>query len=177
MWNDKIQEITDSFSKAFRDVPGNELNWKPFETSWSIAQVIDHIMITNRSYYPIFEQIKTNTFKTPWIGKIPWIPDLTGRMILSYVRPDRKKRSKTSRLWEPSRSQIQFDILDRFKDHQQELLLWIRILSNHTDRDMIIHSPASKMIVYPLHLAIEILISHEERHLNQAREVLGMMKK
>jgi hypothetical protein len=175
-WNDRIHWITDTFGERFGKMTVEELNWKPSESGWSIAQVIKHIIVTNRSYFSIFEQVKNNTFKTPWIGKIPWIPDLTGRMILSYVQPDRKKRSKTARLWEPSRSQIKGDLLDRFKDHQLELLRWIRILSEYTDRDLIIHSPASKMIVYPLPMAIEIIITHEERHLNQAREVLEMMK-
>lgn len=174
-WDKKIQWITDRFSEEFEGVTGKNLNWKPAESTWSIAQVIDHIMVTNRSYFPIFEQVKENTFKTPWIGKIPWIPVLTGGMILSYVQPDRKKKSKTAGLWEPSHSQIPDDILDRFKEHQNELLQWIKILSEYADLDLIIHSPASKMIVYPIHYAIVILITHEERHLNQAREVLKII--
>jgi len=176
IWKDRIHWITDTFGEGFGKMTVGELNWKPSESGWSIAQVIEHIIVTNRSYFPIFDQVKKNTFKTPWIGKIPWIPELTGRMILSYVQPDRKKRSKTTGLWEPSRSQIKGDLLDRFKHHQQELLRWIRILSEYTDRDLVIHSPASKMIVYPLYMAIEIIVTHEERHLNQAREVLEMMR-
>jgi hypothetical protein len=39
----------------------------------------------------------------------------------------------------------------------------------------VIASPASKMIVYTLDTAFDIIVTHERRHLEQAREVLRQL--
>jgi len=149
-----------------------DLNWKSSESKWSIAQIMQHIITTNRSYFPLFNLIKNNKFNSPWIGKFPPLPSFMGKMILSYVRPDMKKKSKTVEIWEPSYSIIPVEILNRFKLHQEEFMQWIDLLDEYFDTNLIIRSPASRIIVYSLDTAIEIMVAHEERHLNQARDVL-----
>jgi hypothetical protein len=40
----------------------------------------------------------------------------------------------------------------------------------------VISSPANKNIVYKLETAFDIIVSHEQRHLEQAKEILQLMK-
>ena len=51
-----------------------------------------------------------------------------------------------------------------------ELLEW------HLANGVVISSPANKNIVYKLEVAFDIIVSHEQRHLEQAREVLQLIK-
>ena len=171
-WHNRIQRITSIFDNEFGGLPEEDLNWKSSESKWSIAQIMQHIITTNRSYFPLFNLIKNNKFNSPWIGKFPPLPSFMGKMILSYVRPDMKKKSKTVEIWEPSYSIIPVEILNRFKLHQEEFMQWIDLLDEYFDTNLIIRSPASRIIVYSLDTAIEIMVAHEERHLNQARDVL-----
>ena len=46
---------------------------------------------------------------------------------------------------------------------------------SYSGQGLMVPSPASKVIVYFLEDALEILVTHEERHLNQAREVRALL--
>jgi hypothetical protein len=45
------------------------------------------------------------------------------------------------------------------------------------DKGTIISSPANKIIVYKLEIAFDIIVAHEKRHLEQAREVLQILNR
>ncbi len=171
-WQARLQNVTKAFMVEYGSLTEKDLNWKPSESVWSIAQVMEHIITTNQSYFPIFDLVGKNKFSTPLMGKIPLIPSFMGKMILSYVQPDMKKKSKTMPIWEPSYSVISVEIFGRFQSHQEEFIQWILALEGYLEKNLIIHSPASKNIVYSLDDGIEIMVTHEERHLNQAREVM-----
>lgn len=175
-WKTSLEKTSVAFVEEFGTLQEKELNWKPAPERWSIAQIMDHIITTNESYFPVFERIKKGSYHNPGMGKIPFIPSLMGKMILKTVRPETKRKSKTFGNWEPVQSNITLDITERFVRHQQALKVHIQSMENFLGRNIIIHSPLSKYIVYPLEDAIEILEVHEVRHLNQAREVLHLMK-
>jgi hypothetical protein len=42
------------------------------------------------------------------------------------------------------------------------------------ERDVVISSPANRNIVYKLKTAFDIIMSHEQRHFEQAKEVLNL---
>jgi hypothetical protein len=175
-WNVLVEKTSDAFLTEFGKMKEQELNWKPAPQRWSIAQIMDHIIITNESYFPIFERIKDGNYKTPGMGKIPFIPALMGKMVLKAVRPETKRKSKTFGNWEPVQSTMPMDIVDKFSRHQKELMMHIKSMEDYIGRNIIVNSPLSNYIVYSLEDAIEILVVHEVRHLNQAREVLQLMK-
>ena len=41
-WTNRIDEITNSFNNEFGELTAEQLNWKPTEQVWSIAQNIEH---------------------------------------------------------------------------------------------------------------------------------------
>jgi hypothetical protein len=44
------------------------------------------------------------------------------------------------------------------------------------EKGVVISSPANKNIVYKLETAFDIIVSHEQRHFEQAKEILQLMK-
>jgi len=93
------------------------------------------------------------------------------------VHPARKKKIKTFAMWEPGRSNISEGILERFEEKQSELKILIENSKDLVDKGVIISSPANKNIVYKLEKAFEIIVTHEQRHFQQAKEVLDLLKK
>jgi hypothetical protein len=83
---------------------------------------------------------------------------------------------KTFPIWEPSTSHVIADILNRFQNHQNELAKKIEDAKEDVANGVVISSPANKNIVYKLETAFDIIVSHEQRHLEQAREVLQLIK-
>ena len=71
----------------------------------------------------------------------------------------------------PSQSTINADILDRFLQHQEELADFIDSCADLVDQKQIISSPANRNIVYPLSRAFDIIVAHEQRHLEAADRI------
>lgn len=146
------------------------LNRKPDPKTWSIAQNLHHLIITNESYFPIIQQVKAGAYRAPWFARFSSIPNLLGKWILKAVNPQRTKKLKTFRIWEPSTSDIPGDIVSNFLLHQEVLKRVILDCSN-LPPETIISSPANKNICYPISTAFDIIVSHEWRHFHQAREL------
>jgi hypothetical protein len=174
-WTSQIESITAEYQQDFGTLTREELNWKPNASTWSIAQNIDHIMVINSTYIPVIDAIRNGTYQFPFIGKVGFIVNFFGKMILDSVSPDRKRKMKTFAIWEPASSQIDADILQKFKQHQAELKLLIASCNGLLDKGTVISSPANKNIVYKLETAFDIIVTHERRHLEQARGVFSML--
>lgn len=173
----QLDQITQAFITAFGSLTPKELNWKPNADTWSIAQNLDHIMVVNESYYPTFEALKAHQFKAPWLSRIGFFVSWIGKLVLDATQPDRRKKMKTFPLWEPHSSQMSADILEKFEQHQQTLGQKMEELKAWAEKGTVISSPANKNVVYKLDTAFDIIIAHEYRHLEQAKEVLTHMKK
>lgn len=170
-WSSELDEITQAFKQEFSALSGDELNWKPNASTWSIAQVIQHIIVVNESYHPVLEQIRSNTYYTPRFGQIGFINRFFGKLILNSVQPEQKRKIKTLPVWEPGLSAIRSDVVARLEAHQQELKQVIQSSEDLLARHTVISSPANRMIVYKLETAFDIMVAHEKRHFKQAQEI------
>lgn len=174
-WTLQLDKITEHFTATFGSLSTEQLNWKPNSQTWSIAQNIDHLIIVNETYYPVLASLKDGTYKAPFISKLGFIVSFLGKTVLNAVKPDRKKKMKTFPIWEPTISQVKNDILKQFEKHQNELKRQIETSKRFIEKGTIISSPANKNIVYKLETAFDIIVSHEQRHLEQAKEILQLL--
>jgi hypothetical protein len=169
-WTNDIDAITADFVNSFGHFDHASLNKKENPDTWSVAQNIDHLIVINRTYYPIIESAKAGTYTMPWHAKIGMITNFFGRILLKSVQPDRRKKMKTLPIWEPSQSEIPSGILHRFREEQDRLKQIIQSSSALLDQGTIICSPANRVIVYKLESAFDIIVAHEKRHFAQAKE-------
>jgi len=175
-WSSTLSDISIRALTEFGALTGEQLNWKPNSKTWSIAQNLDHLIVVNETYYPVLASLKTGTYKPPFVAKIGFMVSFLGKTVLKAVQPDRKKKMKTFPIWEPTTSNVNGDILKRFQDHQNELIQKIEGARELVEKRVVISSPANKNIVYKLETAFDIIVSHEQRHLEQAKEILQLMK-
>jgi hypothetical protein len=171
----QIDEITNEFTSKFAHLTKDELNWKPDSSVWSIAQIIEHLIVINSTYFPIISAIRNGSHQLPFVAKFGFLVNFFGKTILKSVHPDRRRKMKTFTIWEPSKSEIASDIIKRFETHQAELKSLIENSTDLVNRGEVISSPANKMIVYKLETAFEIIVTHELRHLEQAKEMREML--
>ncbi len=173
----RIDQITAAFTDTFGNLTAEELNWKPGSDSWSIAQNIAHLIIVNESYFPMIKRLQEGSYRPPWVGTFDVVTRFFGKLLLKSVKPDRKRKTKTLAIWNPESSKISGDILARFAEHQQALKQTIAACQPLTRKGAVISSPANKIIVYKLDTAFDIMITHEQRHFEQAKEVLALIEK
>lgn len=174
-WQKHIEQNTNEFLHHFKHLSAEQLNWKPCQNAWSIAQNIDHIIVVNTSYFSLFESIASGDYSPPWGAKIYGLPGFIGKLILASVQPEERKKLKTFSLWEPNQSQFSLELFNRFETHQTNLIERVKAASAHIERNTIIASPAGKYIVYPLDVALEIILAHEQRHLVHAIEIKSQL--
>jgi DinB superfamily len=94
-WTEQIDELTENFKQSFGSLTSEQLNWQPNLTTWSIGQNIDHLIIINRTYFPVVEDIRNGKYKLPLIAKLDFMVSFFGKTVLKAVQPDRKRRMKT----------------------------------------------------------------------------------
>lgn len=173
-WLANIDRTTAAIKADFGYLSADQLNWKPNAETWSIGQNIDHLMVINQSYFPIFEALKAGQYHAPWHAKAGFLVSFMGKLILDSVQTDRQKKGKTFSIWEPTTSDVSANIIEQFEQHQQVLKQYIQTLTSNAEKGAVVASPANRKIVYRLSTAFDIIISHEERHAEQAREVKAL---
>lgn len=176
-WTSLLDNVTEQCITEFGGLPQEQLCWQPGKDKWSIAQNLNHLIIVNETYYPVFESLLQGTYKPPLIAKSGIIVSLTSNLILKAVKPDRNKKIKTFSMWQPGNIRKGNDIIKRFETHQNLLKQTIESVSKFANTGVVISSPANRNIVYKIETAFDIITFHELRHLEQAKEVLALLKR
>ncbi|GAB3663938.1 hypothetical protein GCM10028791_39480 [Echinicola sediminis] len=174
-WKDTIDQSTQAFISTFGQLTEDQLHAKPNATTWSIAENIQHLIVINQSYFPIFQQLVDGKYEKPFMGNISFLTKALGNMILKSVSPENPKKLKTIPIWSPNKYQpLQKEngLLSAFEAHQILLKEWIDKLMPFLEKNQIIHSPANRLIAYRLDTALDIITTHEMRHFEQAKRLL-----
>lgn len=171
-YQSRIDKLTHDYVSSFKNQSPEVLNHRPNSKDWSINQIVDHVNKLNRSYFPIFEEISKGKFATPFIGNFRFFANYMGQKIMQSVDIKNSKKTKTTSIWRPRKVTQEEEIFSDFVETQDRLKEYIDKMEKFIKRDIVIHSPASKSIVYPISQALDIIIMHEVRHYHQAQKLL-----
>jgi len=163
--------ITDETRAGFGSLTARQLNWKPGAGQWSVAQCFDHLVTTNEAYFPIFEKVLSGEKKKTFWESAPWLPDLWGRALIKAVNPESKLKLKAPKVFHPSSSGVDGAVIRRFIDQQNQVIKYMIATEDLDAEKIIISSPVTKLVTYSLMDAYRIIITHEKRHLFQAKRV------
>ncbi len=170
-----IQDIEQTARSEFGDLDLDQLNWQPAEDSWSLGQCLDHLIKSNLPYLEIFESIQKGTKRNTIWERLPLLPDFWGGLLVKAVSPDNNKKARAPKIFTPSNDPAPADIVQRFCDQQHELIVSIESLKEFDLDKLIITSPVAPFITYSLRSALTIIVTHEQRHVNQAKNVKAQM--
>jgi hypothetical protein len=171
----QIDLQTQDVLKTFGAISSMERGWRPDPSKWSINQHFEHLIVLNESYYPEFDRIQRGERNPVFTSRLPGLPYLFGRMILSSARPQNPRKMKTFSVWQPSITPSDVDVVLEFEQHHSQLKEKLKELEGSLNRSVIISSPANKWIVYTLDVALEIILTHEQRHIQHAKKLLDLI--
>lgn len=156
--------------KEFEGLTHQQLNWKPAPTSWSIAQCVDHLKKTNEQYLILLqkalEDARVRNLKAQKPFKSAWF----GKFFANQMKPNGRK-IKNPALFSPRTSDLDIHILQEFIALKISILTYIQNLNGFDIQRMKIYSPISKLIVFRVGDALQIMVNHDFRHIEQARKV------
>ncbi|HWS55843.1 MAG TPA: DinB family protein [Pyrinomonadaceae bacterium] len=168
----ELGAVAEEARRGFGRLSAAQVNWKPGPERWSVGQCFEHLMKANAGFVPVLERIARGERRgSAWERWSP-LSGFFGRLIEGSLAKDGGRAFKAPRKLVPSASDIAPDVVEQFAAHQTELAALMRAAAASADlKRTIVTSPVSGFITYSLLDAFRIVVTHERRHLRQARRV------
>lgn len=167
----EIQQVSADTRTSFGGLTAAQLNWKPAPDAWSVGECLEHLIQSNGLYMEIGERVAAGQYRTPLMGRVPGYAGMCGKWLVKVVSPQNERKYKTMSVFEPARSEVDVDVVDRFSENHNQLIEVIRKTEGSGPEGVIIASPVGPLLVYSLMDAWRVLAGHGRRHLQQAQRV------
>jgi hypothetical protein len=166
------EEVSRETVEVFGQLASEQLNWKPSPEEWSVAQCFEHLIATNKPYFPVVEKIIKGEKKTTLWERVPVLPGFFGPLIINAVDPKSVKKVGARPGFIPSSSAIDAKIINEFVETQNRLIELMQQTVNLSVQEIIVTSPVASVFTYSLLDAYTIMALHNRRHFNQAKRVM-----
>src|SRR5215208_5292229 len=90
---------------VFGQLTVSQLNWKPSPERWSVAQCFDHLLTTNKGYFPAIDSVLAGKKRTFW-ESVPLLPGLGGKLLIRVVEPASTPKFKAPKNFQPAQSDV-----------------------------------------------------------------------
>lgn len=159
---------------VFKNLSEKQLNWRPSANKWSIGDCFDHLLITHKLYYDRMKNAVEEKSKVAGTvrGSEIFQHTLPGKMILKSVDPENSKKLKTFKVFKPAGKSVSTDIVFDFAKEVDNMRLLAENLREVNLGRIKITSPLSRFIRMNIGDALMINLYHDNRHLNQAKDIL-----
>ncbi|HEU4934381.1 MAG TPA: DinB family protein [Pyrinomonadaceae bacterium] len=166
-----VNQLAADTKSTFGHLSPTQLNWKPSAERWSVGQCFDHLLTSNKGYFPIVDDVLKGRKQSIW-ESMPLLPGLAGKLLIKSLDPASTRKIKAPKRFEPAQSDISASVINDFID-QQTLIGEKMKATEHFDLEkIVITSPVAAAITYSLMDAYRIIVVHEHRHFQQAKRVI-----
>jgi hypothetical protein len=156
---------------VFGSLSERQLNWRPDDTRWSVAQCFDHLLTANAMFESVDAAIQRPNSQTVW-QRLPILPRVYGLMLIRSQAPETRRRFTAPRQARPSTSAIEKQIIARFVAYQREAAERVRSLEGRDVARITMVSPFVSFITYSVLDGCRLIATHQRRHFEQARRVI-----
>jgi uncharacterized damage-inducible protein DinB len=168
-----LRQCSAEVEEKFSGLSTEQLNWKPTADAWSIAQCLDHLMVSNKLYFPRFDAIARNTHRMSFYERLPVLPAFFGKMLIHSLK-NPKMKTKTVRTSEPHISAFARTVIAEFRRENEKLIEKIQSVKDRDLRTVRVTSAIASLVTYSVRDMITVLLVHEQRHIAQAERVMTM---
>lgn len=173
---DDLKELLNASIKIVNDsfigLSETQINWKPEKKKWSIAQCLDHIAISYKSYGKELDRIFADPKKST--GHLMFRTSLTGGIFIKTMHPDSPVKVPNPSASNPTQGTLTRKVFDDFLAAHNSLSSLVeksKTLDLHGNK---ITSPFSSLMKFSLGEVLIVLAYHEKRHILQAKRVMAM---
>lgn len=167
----EVLSVNQYIHNDFLSLTGKQINWKPEPHKWSIAQCFDHLILANNIYLTEIEKtlLSAKKFKSK---EIVFKSGFFAKILLHYTSPASAKKFESLDAFKPSTDFITKEVFNNFNGHQGRLLSVIKN-SEELDLNVIkIAHPLKRILKLSLGDFLNLIITHEKRHLQQAKRII-----
>jgi hypothetical protein len=148
-----------------------QLNWRPSDGRWSIAECIAHLTAGGTIYLePIGDAIERGIERAMYGGR-DFHPTRWGRWLIGQMEPPPRRRMRAPRRIRPQRLETAARLAAEFEAMHRAMIDLIRRATGLDLSRVKLRSPLLPVIRMSLGTCFAFLLAHERRHLWQARQV------
>jgi hypothetical protein len=167
---EELANEADAMTSALTD---EQFNWRPPSGGWTVAQCIDHLNVTAREYLPKLDEGIADAIRRGLYGEGPFHYTVLGRLFVWSQQPTTKLKYKATKAFEPSPGRRRQETLAAFRAYQVQLVDRLRQANGLDLARARVSSPVVNLLRMPLGSGFALVVAHERRHLQQARNVLA----
>lgn len=168
---ESLKAISPDAKESFGHLSARQLNWKPSEKGWSVAQCLEHLILTNSEFFGDIDKIIAGTRKNSFLENYSPLTGWWGRFLIKSVTEGSRPASAPSKRIVPP-SALPADIVDKYCAHQEEITGKISQTGNADWKGTVLTSPFLPVMTYNMDDAYVVLVEHSKRHINQAKRVM-----
>lgn len=170
------QSNIDFVNKKCVHLGENQLEWRPNQESWNIQEILAHLNSFSSYYHKNFKlRIKNTKFKNV---KENFVPSPLGKSAWKSMKLGRanniKRKFKAPKNYNPSlnTSLISKDAVTQFINDQKEMIEILELSKTVNLKKVKIKISISKLVRLRLGDALMFVIYHNERHVQQIKNVM-----
>lgn len=157
---------------TFGGFDARQLNWRPDEAQWSVAQCFDHLLTANRLMFQAADAALNNAEPRTLWQRLPVLPGILGRMLIRSQTPGAARKFTAPSTAQPATSDIAADIIQRFVEQHRDAVVRVQALDERDAARAIMTSPFIRVVTYSVLDGWRLLLAHDRRHFEQARRVM-----
>ena len=166
-----LADIARDAASTFGGLTPQQLNWRPDEARWSVAQCFDHLLSANRQVFKAADEALTGVAAPTVWQKLPVLPGVFGKALIRSQSPSGTKKYQAPPQARPSASDIAADVIEHFVGQTREAMARVGALDDRAAARAIMTSPFIRFVTYSVLDGWRIVVAHDRRHFEQARRV------
>ena len=175
----QFESIKTDAQKLLGDLNELQFNWQPTTDRWSIAQCIDHLVVTGRSSLSNTLRAINEARSKGLLSPGPFRYGLIERWFVRQMEPPARMTFKAPKAYMPSAYQPYAEIVTSFYNLQEEFLACIEGANGIDLSRTKVSNVVSRWFRLSLGQELAFNAAHERRHLWQAgrvKEKLGFSR-
>ena len=156
----------------FGQLSTEQINWKPAPDKWGVGLCLEHLIVTDNTYRPLFASILAGTYSPALWTRISPFSAWFGRWLVREMGATVNKPIESPAAFRPQPTKVMPSTqVAEYVKHGMEMNHLLAQLAA-TDTKVCIPSPAMALITYPLADCIELMVKHHARHMAQAERAM-----
>ncbi len=170
----QFEQISADADALVAPLVDDQFTWKPGPTKWSVAECLEHLNATARSYLPAIDEGIADAIRHGAYAEGPFHYNVIGRLFSHLMEPPARFRMSTSTDKQPGPHRPKRETLAGFRAYQVQYVDRLRQANGIDLSRSCVRSPLASWIRIPLGSAFAAMAAHERRHLWQARRITQM---
>jgi hypothetical protein len=148
-----------------------QINWRPSETAWSIAQCLDHLGRGNTIYAAALQQAVQEARVAPPPRKGPLRPGWLSRLFIWSLEPPPRIKMQAPGKIVPAVSHKGDEVLEMFLRSQEDMRAVLQESASLDLNRIRFRNPFIVSLRFTVGAGLLIIAAHNRRHLWQAEQV------